>query len=102
MSLDFGLLTKLMLTATEKFSSKDTNTNDYSSVVTVITILIGMILGVTAFILSWLCNTAMGYTIFKKTFYGIFSFAFGLTYIMLYLILRWDTCYYIIKKNKRV
>ena len=105
MSLDFGLLTKLILTATtpEKFSAgANSGVGDYDKVTTIITILVSLILGITAFTLSWTCNTAMGYTTVVKTVYGTASFIFGLTYILLYLLLRWDTCHFIIRKSKRV
>lgn len=111
MSLDFGLLTKLILTATspEKFFDNDrdnainsSNGDGSNQVATIITILVSLILGITAFTLSWTCNTAMGYTTVVKTVYGTASFIFGLTYILLYLLLRWDTCHFIIRKSKRV
>lgn len=53
---------------------------------------ISIMLGVVAFWLSWTCNTALGYNIYLRAVFGAFAFFFGLTYIVLYIIMRWDVC----------
>ena len=104
MSLDFGLFAKLLVDAVYP-SSKDENKEKYEnaepsyfdywtnySVPTVLSMIISLILGIIAFTLSWTCNSALGYHVALKAFFGAVSFVFGFSYIVLYLLLRWDTC----------
>jgi uncharacterized membrane protein YGL010W len=99
MSADFGLLSKLYLSVVEKYEEKENSRNIDPS--TIVTIILSVILGIIAFTLSWSCNTALGYNIIWKAFYGTFAFIFGLTYIILYLLLRWDTCRSLINRKRR-
>lgn len=55
-------------------------------------IVIGIILGIIAFYLSWECNTVAGYSTIEKACYGLFAFLFGGVYIIMYLIFRAGTC----------
>lgn len=59
---------------------------------TFVAIALGAVIGWLAFYLSWSCNTAMGYSTAVKAVFGSFAFFFGLTYIVLYILLRWDVC----------
>ncbi len=92
MSVDFGILTKLYLGIMEKYDNEEKTSLWVIDPSTIITIILCLILGIIAFVLSWSCNTALGYNIFLKAFYGTVAFVFGFTYIILYLLLRWDTC----------
>ena len=53
---------------------------------------ISILLGLVAFWLSWSCNTALGYNVALKAVFGTLSFLFGMTYILLFIIFRWDVC----------
>lgn len=104
MSVDFGLLTKLYLSVVEKYEDKKEINEGWKIFIdpsTVVTIILSVILGFIALTLSWSCNTALGYNILWKAFYGTFAFIFGLTYIILYLLLRWDTCRSLINGRRR-
>lgn len=59
---------------------------------TFVGIALGVVLGMLAVYLSWGCNTAMGYSTPVKAVFATFAFFFGLTYIVLYILLRWDVC----------
>ena len=96
MSVDFGMFAKLVVDAispskekTEKYSD---NWSAKIDAATFISIVLSVALGVIAFILSWTCNSAIGYHVVIKAFFGTFAFLFGFTYIVLYIFLRWDTC----------
>ena len=108
MSLDFGLLAKLILGVTSPSNKeKYENGTDKEAVNlgidvgTIVSIILSAILGVIAFILSWSCNSALGYHTFVKAVFGTFAFVFGFTYIILYLLLRWDTCNALIVRRRR-
>jgi hypothetical protein len=60
---------------------------------------IGIILGIAAVYLSWTCNTALQYNFGLKVFFAIFAYIFGLLYLILYILMRYDTCAYIKKTN---
>lgn len=60
---------------------------------------IGIILGIVAVYLSWTCNTALQYNFGLKVFFAIFAYIFGLLYLILYILMRYDTCAYIKKTN---
>jgi hypothetical protein len=64
-----------------------------------ISFAIGIIIGIVAVYLSWTCNTAMQYNFALKVFFAIFAYLFGLIYIILYIIMRYDTCSYIKRTN---
>lgn len=99
MSLDFGMFAKLVVDAVNP-PKKESYADDMAApslgfrmdVATVISIVLSVALGVIAFILSWSCNTALGHHVVIKSVFGTFAFLFGFTYIVLYLLLRWDTC----------
>lgn len=73
--------------------SKDTNVTW-----NIISVIISLLVGLFALYLSWSCNTALGYHIVLKIIFGFFAFLFGLVYIVLYIILRIDTCAKIMRK----
>ena len=111
MSLDFGLFAKLLVDSVnskkEKYENmyfgttvpavKNTFYDFRIDTATIISIFLSLVLGVIAFILSWSCNTALGYHVVVKTVFGTFAFVFGFTYVVLYLLLRWDVCSKIMK-----
>lgn len=100
MSVDFGMLAKLVVDAVsppsekkEKYYNNNPSTvNKQIDAVSVIGIILSVVLGIIAFVLSWSCNSALGYHVVIKAFFGTFAFLFGFTYIILYILLRWDTC----------
>lgn len=53
---------------------------------------IGIFVGLFAAYLSWTCNTRMSYGVVWKVINAIFAYIFGLIYIFLYVIFRWDVC----------
>lgn len=99
MSVDFGMFAKLVVDAVsppkekkEKYNNPNQNIKSQIDAVSIISIILSVVLGIIAFILSWSCNSALGYHLIMKAFFGTFAFLFGFTYIVLYILLRWDTC----------
>ena len=58
----------------------------------VLTFVLGVVIGLYAVYLSWQCNSKLNYNIFLKVIFAVFAYIFGLTYLILYLIMRWDVC----------
>jgi hypothetical protein len=54
---------------------------------------LGIIVGLYAAYLSWMCNGKVGYPVFIKAVFAVFAYLFGLIYLILYLIMKWDVCY---------
>lgn len=61
---------------------------------------ISICISLIAFWLSWSCNEAMGYSVALRAMFGALAFFFGMIYISLYFIMRWDVCY-AAKYNKK-
>lgn len=61
----------------------------------IVSLVIGIVIGVVAAYLSWSCNSALQYNIALKIFFALLAYFFGLVYIILYIIMRYDTCTYI-------
>lgn len=59
---------------------------------------ISILIGGVAFYLSWTCNSALEYNIALKIVFGVFAYIFGLMYILLYIVMRYDTCK-VVKNN---
>lgn len=119
MSVDFGLMARLIVDAFDKkeqfLASKNADYVDPLGIVDfsevrdlenrlktrttlhIISILVSLGFGVLAFYLSWTCNTAMGYHAALRVVFGGTAFFFGFTYVLLYILLRYDTCYAIMK-----
>lgn len=64
----------------------------------ILSFVLGIIIGLYAAYLSWQCNSKMNYGTFLKVIFAIFAYIFGLVYLILYLIMRYDTCRVIGKK----
>ncbi len=62
------------------------------SVSDVLSFLLGVVIGLYAAFLSWQCNTKLSYNVFLKVIFAIFAYLFGLVYLILYVVMRWDTC----------
>lgn len=116
MSLDFGLMAKLIVDAFEKKEKyndtiddttiiifEDTKNNEQRNtkylLIDILNLILSIILGFIAFYLSWSCNTALNYHILIKSIFAIFAFLFGFVYIILYFLFRWDTCSSILSKK---
>lgn len=54
--------------------------------------IVGLVLGLYAAFLSWSCNAALDHSIGMRVMYAIFAFAFGGLYLVMYAIMRYDTC----------
>lgn len=63
----------------------------------VVSFVVGIVIGVVAVYLSWTCNTALQYGTALKVIFAILAYLFGFLYIILYMIMRYDTCTYIKK-----
>lgn len=113
MSIDVGLLARMIVDAFEKkeeFESQKgryvdlqgiVNVDDYErigkhvpsvKVSTIVNVMISITIGIIAFYLSWSCNTSLGYNMVVKSIFGTLAFTFGLIYIALYMLFRYDTC----------
>ena len=75
-----------------------TPTNGGVTIADVLSLVLGIIIGLYAAYLSWQCNSKMNYGTFLKVIFAIFAYIFGLVYLILYLIMRYDTCRVIGKK----
>lgn len=53
---------------------------------------IGIAIGASAAYLSWQCNSRMQYGIVWKAVNAVFAYMFGLVYLLLYVVFRWDVC----------
>jgi hypothetical protein len=62
--------------------------------------IMGVIIGLYAAYLSWMCNSKVGYHMVFKVLFAIFAYLFGLIYLILYLVMKWDVCY-MLKPTKR-
>ena len=60
----------------------------------VISFVIGVVIGLVAIYLSWTCNTAIGHSTLAKVIFAFFAWLFGFMYLLFYVILRWDVCAY--------
>lgn len=119
MSIDFGLMARLIVDAFDKKEKFDEGSRQYvdlqgivdftdvqklesklskKDVLSIVSILFSLAFGAIALYLSWTCNTAVGYGPVLKAIYGSTAFVFGFTYIILYLFLRYDTCMVLMKK----
>lgn len=116
MSLDFGLMAKLIVDAFEKKEKYNDTITDGNIIIfqekenkdirdtkylliDILNLTLSLILGFIAFYLSWTCNTALNYHILLKSLFGVFAFLFGFVYIILYFLFRWDTCTSILSKK---
>ena len=60
---------------------------------TIISMIIGIAIGIFAVYLSWKCNTKFNYSLWLKVLYAFLAYIFGLVYIVLHFIFRYDVCY---------
>ena len=61
----------------------------------IVSFIISILIGLFAIYLSWTCNSTMNYNTVLKVIYAFFAYFFGIIYIILYMIMRYDTCTYI-------
>ena len=109
MSLDFAMISRMIvdgLTSSpvkdskEGFDDGEDNPKGADKhigpterlILNVLTWTISVMISILAFWLSWSCNTALGYHVALKALFGAGAFFFGLIYIMVYFIMRWDVC----------
>ena len=109
--MDVFAITKLGADAAQKLSDKLTNTQKSTFVNAemppmpeasstkkslklsdVLTFALGVIIGLYAAYLSWQCNSKLDYNLFVKVIFSVFAYLFGLVYLILYLVMRWDVC----------
>lgn len=99
MSLDYGMVARMIVGSFTKSDVKE-KYEEYQIPFTYfkmnmymfLYIMLSITLGLLAFSLSWNCNTALGYHTALKALFGACAFVFGMTYILLYIVMRWDTC----------
>lgn len=94
--MDFLGVSKLVEMITKKQESKFTDKNGNSkkiTVTTIISMIIGIVIGCFAAYLSWKCNTRLEYNTPLKVLYAFLAYVFGLVYIILHFIFRYDVCY---------
>lgn len=58
----------------------------------ILSFVLGLVIGLLAAYLSWQCNSKLSYNTFLKVIFSIFAYLFGFVYLVLYVIMRWDTC----------
>lgn len=62
------------------------------NVADVLSFLLGVVIGLYAAYLSWQCNSKLSYSVVLKVIFALFAYIFGLVYLILYVVMRWDTC----------
>lgn len=62
------------------------------TVADVLSFALGVVIGLYAAYLSWQCNSKLAYNTFLKVIFAVFAYLFGLVYLILYVVMRWDTC----------
>ena len=109
MSLDFHMISRMIVDGLSSSKKEETKTETFNEapvaktadayigktelmVLQVLSWVVSLLLSFIALYLSWSCNTAMGYTIALKAVFGAMAFFFGLTYIILFFVMRWDVC----------
>lgn len=111
--MDVFAITKLGADAAQKLTDKLTNTQKSTFVNAempgmppmpeaptkkslklsdILTFVLGVIIGLYAAYLSWQCNSKLDYNLFLKVIFSVFAYLFGLVYLILYLVMRWDVC----------
>lgn len=111
--MDSFLISRGALKVVENFSSKDEydpisfpTKGDYNPdslyksppvnwrglIWTIVSLVIGISIGVYAAYLSWQCNNKLAYNVVYRIIFSIFAYLFGLVYIILYFTMRWDVC----------
>ena len=55
-------------------------------------VLTGIVVSLLAALLSWQCNSRMGYTLGLKVLSSLLAFMFGGVYLVYYVLVRADTC----------
>lgn len=109
--MDIFAITKVGTTLAENLTKKySTFTNTESNtpppsttsfnVANILGFILGVVIGLCAAYLSWQCNTSLDYNVFLKVIFAILAYMFGFVYLILYLIMRWDTCSVIAKTRK--
>jgi hypothetical protein len=73
-------------------ATKETENKENMMLWNIVSFFISVAIGGFAFYLSWRCNTALDYHVAVKAIFGVFAFFFGLIYLILYVIMRMDTC----------
>lgn len=69
-----------------------TNATKSLTLTNILTFVLGVVIGLYAAYLSWQCNSKLSYSTFLKVIFSVFAYLFGLVYLILYLVMRWDTC----------
>ena len=109
MSLDFAMISRMIVDSIAPKKETFYVTTDASgnvfrrsadayigttekTILNILTWTISIMISILAFWLSWSCNTTMGYNLALKAIFGAGAFFFGLIYILLYFIMRWDVC----------
>ena len=87
-----GFLLEKFVTATPATSATPPPSSK-NTVATVVSSIIGVLIGMYAAYLSWSCNSAIGLDTPIKVFYAFWAFFFGLLYLIFYVLFRAGTCY---------
>lgn len=103
--MDLTLITNVFSKTVEKLSPKSQFVeSEYGTMIVevppkqgitfggVLSFILGVVIGLYAAFLSWQCNTKLSYNMFLKVIFAIFAYLFGLVYLVLYVVMRWDTC----------
>lgn len=94
--MDFFGISKAVETVlkyrTSNFADSNNNTEKITTS-TIISMIIGISIGLFAAYLSWKCNTKFKYSTWLKVLYAFLAYIFGLIYIILHFIFRYDVCY---------
>jgi hypothetical protein len=67
-------------------------TNNKANKVSSVTFLLMLLINSYAAYLSWECNSNKGYPLALKVVFSFFAFIFGTTYLLYYILFRFDDC----------
>ena len=81
----------------EEYPNGVKKVNKAITIISWVFVVVFLLFGFVAVWLSWECNTQMGYSLPLKIIFAIGAFFMGLSYIVSYLVMRMDACWYMDK-----
>lgn len=84
---------QVLVLASTKFTDESTEPKSWKKTAMIVGIvLLALLTGIPAAILSWRCNKALGYPTFSNVLYSTGAFMTGVYYIVYYIFFRSDLC----------
>lgn len=71
---------------------KETETKQHITILDGLIFIMGVAIGLYAAYLSFQCNSKLKYNMILRVLFAVFAYVFGLVYLILYVVMRWDVC----------